>query len=172
MQVKTSLNRIQRFKSFVYGAVCWTEGPSGEPAIEAELRPRANGRARCSGCGCQAPGYDTLPERRFEFVPLWGIKVYFLYAPRRVECPRCGVRVERMPWASGKRHLTEAYAWFLARWVRRLSWQEVAEAFRRAGTKPLGRWSGPWSGVGLTRTCPGSRRSGLMRLRPGRGTST
>lgn len=25
--------------------------------------------------------------RRFEFVPLWGIKVFLLHAPRRVECP-------------------------------------------------------------------------------------
>lgn len=130
MQVKTILNRIHRFKSFVYGAVRWCEGPGGELAIEAELRARSNAHARCSVCERQAPGYDTLPERRFEFVPLWGIHVYFLYAPRRVACTRCGVRVERMPWASGKRHLTEAYAWFLATWAKRLSWKEVAEAFR------------------------------------------
>jgi transposase len=40
------------------------------------------------------------------------------------------VRVEAMPWASGKSHLTQAYAWFLARWARRLSWKEVAQVFR------------------------------------------
>jgi transposase len=130
MQVKTILNRVQKFKSFVYSAVRWVEGPGGEPAIEAELHPRTGSRGRCSGCGGRAPGYDTLPERRFEFVPLWGIPVYFLYAPRRVQCPACGVRVEQMPWASGKRRLTEAYAWFLAGWAKRLSWKEVAEAFR------------------------------------------
>jgi hypothetical protein len=55
MQVKTFLNRIQKFKSSVYTGVRWVDGPGGEPAIEAELRPRANGRARCSGCGCEAP---------------------------------------------------------------------------------------------------------------------
>ena len=43
--------------------------------------------------------------RRFEFVPLWSIKVFLLHAPRRVECPVCGVRVEAMPWASEKNHL-------------------------------------------------------------------
>jgi transposase len=129
MQIKTILNRVQKFKSFVYAAVRWVEGPHGEPAIEAELRPRTNARACCSSCGGEAPGYDRLAERRFEFVPLWGIRVYFRYAPRRVDCPRCGVRVERMPWASGKRQLTEAYAWFLSGWAKRLSWKEVAEAF-------------------------------------------
>jgi transposase len=34
-----------------------------------------------------------------------------------------------MPWASGKSPLTQAYAWFLARWARRLSWKEVAQVF-------------------------------------------
>jgi hypothetical protein len=46
-----------------------------------------------------------------------------------VDCPECGVRVEQMPWASGKRQLTEAYAWFLSGWARRLSWKEVAQVF-------------------------------------------
>ncbi len=34
-----------------------------------------------------APGYDTLAPRRFEFVPLWGLLVFFVYALRRVQCP-------------------------------------------------------------------------------------
>jgi len=129
MQLKTILNRVQKFKSFVYGTVRWAEHTSS-PALEVEVVERANGRALCSGCRRAAPGYDRLPVRRFEFVPLWGIKVFLVYAPRRVSCPDCGVRVELMPWASGKKQLTHAYAWFLARWARRLSWKEVATVFR------------------------------------------
>lgn len=129
MQLKTILNRVQKFKSFVYSAVRWmTDGD--EPVLEVEVQPRANGRPVCSVCGRERPGYDRLPTRRFEFVPLWGIKVFLVYAPRRVDCPTCGVRVEQMPWAVGKHRLTQTYAWFLARWAKRLSWQEVAEAFR------------------------------------------
>jgi hypothetical protein len=44
MRVKTILNRIQKFKSFVYSAVLWMEGLDGEVAIEAELRPPADAR--------------------------------------------------------------------------------------------------------------------------------
>ncbi len=109
MHIKTILNRVQKFKSFVYGAVRWLEDAS-EPTIEAALRPRSNGRAICSGCGRQRSGYDTLPMRRFEFIPMWGIKVFFIYAPRRVNCPDCVIRVDRMPWAAGKYQLTEIYA--------------------------------------------------------------
>ena len=77
MHIKTILNRVQKFKSFVYGPVRWVEDAS-EPTIEAELRPRTNGRALCSGCGRKRPGYDTLPTRRFQFIPLWGIQVFFI----------------------------------------------------------------------------------------------
>ena len=41
-----------------------------------------------SGCGHRRPGYDMLPVRRFEFILMWGIKVFFSYAPRRVNCSR------------------------------------------------------------------------------------
>jgi transposase len=128
MQLKTILNRVESFKSFVYGKVRWVQG-DGQSAIEVELHARKNGRAICSGCGRPGPGYDRLPQRRFEFVPLWGMPVFFLYALRRVDCPRCGVTVERVPWATGKCHLTTSYRWFLARWAKRLSWNEVASIF-------------------------------------------
>jgi transposase len=129
MQVKTILNRVQRHRCFVYGAVRLLE-ELGEILIEAEIRARANSRPTCSGCQLPGPGYDTLAPRRFEFVPLWGIKVFFVYAMRRVECERCGVVVETVPWVEGKNHLTRTYAWFLAKWAKRMSWTEVAEAFR------------------------------------------
>jgi transposase len=129
MHIKTILNRVQKYKSFVYGAVRSVEGVS-IPTLEVEIRPRLNSRALCSGCGVKKPGYDTLSVRRFEFVPMWGYKVFFVYPPRRVDCPDCGIRVERMPWVKGKHRLTEAYTWFLAGWAKRLSWKEVADAFR------------------------------------------
>src|ERR1035441_6062774 len=47
-------------------------------------------------------------------------------AMRRVDCRGCGVTVERVPWARGKSHLTTSYRWFLARWAKHLSWDEVA----------------------------------------------
>lgn len=129
MLVKTILNRIQKFKHFIYDRVEFIE-EHGETIILVYLRPRANSRASCSVCGRRRPGYDRLEPRRFEFVPLWGIRVFFVYALRRVECPDCGVVVESVPWASGKNQLTETYRWFLARWAKRLSWKETAESFR------------------------------------------
>jgi transposase len=56
--------------------------------------------------------------------------VYLVYAMRRVDCGNCGVKVEQVPWAMGKRRVTSAYAWFLAGWAKRLSWSETARAFK------------------------------------------
>jgi len=128
MQVKSILNRIQIHKGFVYGKVSYREG-GNRLTLEVEIRARKGSRPICSGCGKAGPGYDTQTMRHFEFVPLWGIAVFFLYAMRRVDCSACGVKIERVPWAEGKRHLTTTYAWFLANWAKRLSWLEVARAF-------------------------------------------
>ena len=100
------LNRVQKHPSFVYQTVRLVEHP--RLRIEVRVRPRAGTRARCSQCRRRAPGYDTQAVRRFDFVPLWHIPVVFLYAMRRVSCPRCGVRVEALPWATGKHRLTDA----------------------------------------------------------------
>jgi hypothetical protein len=129
MQLKTILNQVQKFKSFVYKSVRWVGDPAA-PELDAEVAERANGKPICSGCGRQRPGYDRLAARRFEFVPLWGIKVFLVYAPPQVEYPTCGVRVEQIPWAIGKRPLTKAYGWFLATWAKRFFWKETAEVFR------------------------------------------
>jgi len=128
MQLKSILNRVQLHPGFVYGAIRWRD-PQTRMILDVEIRSRQGSRPVCSKCGQPGPGYDRLSERRFEFVPLWGLTVFFLYALRRVNCSTCGVKVERIPWATGKQQLTTTYAWFLARWARRLPWKEVAGIF-------------------------------------------
>ena len=90
------------------------------------MRPRVGAQARCSGCAKPARGYDQLPQRRFEFIPVWGFAVELLYSMLRVQCRSCGVKVEQVPWAAGKHTLTRAYMLHLAHWARKLSWQETA----------------------------------------------
>ena len=128
MLIKTILNRIQKHRGFVYGTVQLEEQVSGL-ALTVDLVPHRRNRPRCAGCAQPGPVYDRLAPRRFEFVPLWGLRVFFVYMMRRVDCPHCGVTVEQVPWADGKHQLTTTYQWFLARWAKRLSWQEVARVF-------------------------------------------
>ena len=129
MHIKTLLNRLEKHKGFIFQSVRLVEENAGL-VLEVALRPRKGNRPICSKCGLPGSIYDTLPARRFEFVPLWGIVVFFVYAMRRVDCAFCGVKVEEVPWANGKHHQTRTHAWFLAGWAKRLSWSEVAQSFQ------------------------------------------
>jgi transposase len=94
--------------------------------IQSDLRYHP----RCGVCGTSGDYRDTLPERRFRHVPIWGIDVTLAYIPCRVSCPECcGVHVELMPWAAGKKRLTKALAVTIATWARQLTLQQVARQF-------------------------------------------
>jgi transposase len=134
MQLKTILNQVLKFKSFVYKSAKMV-GIAGGLAIFIEIVPRIGSNPICSVCGQRGTWYDTMKTRYFEFVPLWGIPVFFTYAMRRVDCPQCGVKIESVPWAEGKHSLTITYMQFLAKWAKRLSWQETAKAFRTSWDK-------------------------------------
>ena len=107
MLLKTILNRVAPQRSFVYGETTLTS-VEGRLALEVQVQPRRHSRPICSGCHRRRPGYDRLPPRRYLFVPLWQIPVFFLYAPRRADCPLCGVTVEEVPWSDGQSPLTIA----------------------------------------------------------------
>jgi transposase len=133
MELITILNRCHHFPGFVYQQARFS---ANHKTIEIVVRPRKGSVAICSRCHQPAPGYDELAERRFEFIPFWGFLVFLVYSMRRVDCRRCqAVFVEEVPWGDGKRTLTRAYMLFLARWARKLSWKETAEAFRTSWEK-------------------------------------
>ena len=128
MLLKTILNYVEDHKGFVFGKGVWST-ENGVDRIEVSVDARKGGHPVCSGCGRHGASYDRLVERRFDYVPLWGIAVVLVYVMRRVDCGRCGVKVERVPWAAGKSPITRSLALFLADWSKSLSWQEVARRF-------------------------------------------
>jgi transposase len=126
MQVKSILNKIAHNKGFVFDDGTWC---SEKESLIFGLSPRKKSRPICSGCNNKGSTYDHLKMRLFEFVPLWGITIYFAYSMRRVNCKKCGVTVEAVPWAEGKKHLTNSYAHFLSDWAKLISWTDVAKKF-------------------------------------------
>ncbi len=110
MQLKTILNQCYKFKCFVYDKVRFVFR-NGETCLEIDVVPRRNSEAICSCCDKPAPLYDRLDERRFEFIPVWGFRVFLVYLMRRVNCANCGVKAEQVPWA------------------KKMSWKEVAVSF-------------------------------------------
>ncbi len=133
MELITILNQCYRQKGFVFQDASFVGRHQHE--IEVSIVPRKHSKANCSGCGKPRPGYDRLPERRYEFIPFWGFKVFLIYAKRRVQCGDCGVVAETVPWARGKHQLCDAYMLYLADWAKKMSWKEVAQRFRTSWEK-------------------------------------
>ena len=132
------LNACHRFPGFVYEGARLDETTK---TIEIDVRPRRGSKPICSGCSKPARGYDTLSERRFEFIPIWGFAVVLLYSMRRVECRACGVKVEEVPWGIGKHTLTRAYMLYLAHWQRSSPGWRRRGAFIPVGRRFAMRWS-------------------------------
>ena len=124
MELTTILNHCYPQAGFVYEKARFRRD---RKAIGVPVRPRRGSQAICSGCERPATGYDVLAERRFEFIPFWGLLIFLVYARRRVQCRQCCVVVEKIPWSGGQYHSTKAHRLFLAHWAR-----------KRCRSKPLG----------------------------------
>ena len=93
------------------------------------LSPDKRFKIICSSCGSKGPGYDTLNERQWKHVPLWGIPVVLVYSPRRVNCAKCGTKVEAIPWTRGKSPLSVPLSFVLASWAKMVAWHVVGQLF-------------------------------------------
>ena len=80
MLIKTLLNKVERFKSFIYGEGSFQAVKDSE-ALIIDIKPRRNSKPECPECGERCKTYDTQRVRLFEYVPIWAFKVFFRYAP-------------------------------------------------------------------------------------------
>ena len=64
---------------------------------------------RCGCCGRSArQGYDSR-ERSWRHLDFAGMRVVLRYRIRRVNCPRCGVQTEVVPWAEPGSNFTRDF---------------------------------------------------------------
>ena len=126
MRMETVLNHVEPYKGFVYTGVVLNYETD---TLEVMIRERASCLVTCPICGKRCSVYDHRPVRCYESIPYRHLRVVFMYSPRRADCKACGPHVEVVPWAEGKSPLTKAYVWHLARWAKRLPWNQVAKIF-------------------------------------------
>ncbi len=97
---------------------------------------------RCSCCHRKVKkGYDRR-VRTWRHLDLCGMMTVLRYAIRRVDCPKCGVKVEKVPWADTGSHFTtpfENQVGYLAQRcdkttvtkLMRIGWRTVGELAER-----------------------------------------
>jgi transposase len=85
---------------------------------------------RCGVCGQRCREVHSVrKERDWRDLSLRKLPLKLRYRPRRVECPRCGVRVEDFPWAEPWARVTTALSNAVAILARQLSWQGTARQY-------------------------------------------
>jgi transposase len=73
--------------------------------------------------------HDIRKEREWRDLSMRKLPLKLRYRPRRVECPRCGVRVEDFPWAEPWARVTTALSNAVAVLARELSWKGTAREY-------------------------------------------
>jgi transposase len=73
--------------------------------------------------------HSKRPEREWLDLSMRRLPLKLRYCPRRIDCPRCGVRVEDFPWAEPWARVTTALANAVAVLARELSWQGTARQY-------------------------------------------
>ena len=85
---------------------------------------------RCGVCRQRCRGVQSVrPAREWRDLSMRTRALTLRYRPRRVDCPRCGVRVEAVPWAEPWARVTTALANAVSVLARELSWQGTARQY-------------------------------------------
>lgn len=112
-----------------------------QDGLMLEVKPRWR-VPRCSECGRKVHGTYDHRVRRWRHLDLAGMILRLRCDLRRVSCPRCGVRVERVPWAAPGSWFTsgfEDHVGYLAQrtdkttvcQLMRIAWATVGDIARR-----------------------------------------
>lgn len=95
MRATTLLRRLVGIAELFVAEVLFTMGG----VLTVVVRPKWR-RPRCGVCGRRGRVYDRRPVRRWSHLSLGRCRIDLSYAPWRVDCPECGIRTERVPWAA------------------------------------------------------------------------
>jgi transposase len=129
MRMETYIRKALRLKAHT---VVHVEEDEVAGQLVVHLDRLGHRRLRCGECGQEVPraAPTRRPPRRWRDLAMREHVVEFVYAPCRVWCRRCGLRVERVPWADKWQRVTHALARAVAALARVLDWTSVATHFR------------------------------------------
>ena len=102
---------------------------TGEQMI-VHIDRRGKRLLRCGVCRQRCLQVHSIrKERQWRDLSMRRTTLILCYRPRRVQCLRCGVRVEDFPWAEPWARVTRALGSAVASLARELSWQGTARHY-------------------------------------------
>ena len=101
----------------------------GHSRIRIELVPREDQPGRCSGCGRRVASVHDTSVRVVRDLPILEAQTELVVARRRLACPRCGPKLERLSWLSPWGRVTNRLAESVARLCQHMAVKHVAQYF-------------------------------------------
>ena len=125
MLIETFIRKQLRLKAHTVTKVEESDG-----CLLVHIDQLGNRLLRCGVCRQRClEVHDIRREREWRDLCMRTVPLKLCYRPRRVECPRCGVRVEDVPWAEPWARVTTALSHAVALLARELSWQGTARQY-------------------------------------------
>jgi transposase len=97
--------------------------------VRIKLAPREDWAGRCSGCGRRVKAVHDTSVRVVRDLPILDAQTSVVVPRRRVACPRCGPKLERLSWLSPWGRVTNRLAESVARLCQQMSIKHVARHF-------------------------------------------
>lgn len=99
------------------------------PEIWIFLGRKPGGSMLCDGCGKPVDSIHDVEVRSVRDLPVLGAATWLSVPRRRVACPRCGPRLERLEWLDRHARMTRRLADSVVRLCRVLSIKHTADFF-------------------------------------------
>jgi transposase len=121
VRIATVLRKLLGVTSLLVKAVMFEA-----KGMVVNVRPRWR-NPRCSRCGKVCTAYDRCPPRKWRHLAYGRLLLWLRYAPLRVDCPRCGIHVEQVPWASPSSRFTSEFEELVAYYAQQMAKTAVAK---------------------------------------------
>ena len=99
------------------------------PQLWIRLSPQLGRPMTCEGCDEEVDAVHDVTERWIRDLPILDAETYLLVARRRVNCPRCGPRLEKLSWLERYARVTTRLADSVAQLCKVLPIKHVAAFF-------------------------------------------
>lgn len=97
--------------------------------IRIELTPQQDRAGRCSGCGRKVSSVHDTAIRVVRDLPILDAETHVVVPRRRLACPRCGPKLEKLSWLSPWGRVTSRLAESVARLCQVMAVKHVAQYF-------------------------------------------
>ncbi len=98
--------------------------------VEIELNPVGGLPGVCTGCDQEVPTVHGYERRRVRDLPILDTPASLILRRRRLACPRCGPKLERLSWLARYARVTQRLADSVTQMCTVMTVKQVAEFYR------------------------------------------